>query len=90
VWFCELSAARSGGGSGLNPIGFADISGWAHVTRAAPTPWEVALIRRIDAEILPRLNSGSGRGHNMISADNIAGVDALFDRIEARANRVFG
>ncbi len=49
LWFCELDAARGGNGFGLNPLGFTEISAWAQLTRNSPQPWEIEVLRRIDA-----------------------------------------
>lgn len=88
AWFCELSAARTSNGYGADPITFGDIDAWARLTRLSPTPWEVALIRRIDSAILPRMNKPAGSGKE-ISVKDTAGVVSLFAGLKARANEAF-
>lgn len=52
AWFVELSAARSGNGFGENPIGYTEIAAWAALTGRDLTPWEVSVLRRLDAVTL--------------------------------------
>jgi hypothetical protein len=59
------------------------------LTCADPTPWEIGLIRRIDAEILPKLNGGSSKPTNEVSVSHTKGVAALFAGLKARANEKF-
>lgn len=35
-----------------NPITYPDIAAWAGLTGCAPSPWEVGVIRRMDAAML--------------------------------------
>lgn len=51
-WFGELAAARGSSGFGANPISFAELAAWAHLTDRAPTPFEISLLRRIDSAFL--------------------------------------
>jgi len=51
-WFIELDNARGGNGFGLNPISYTELLAWATMTRANPSPWEVATLKRIDALFL--------------------------------------
>jgi hypothetical protein len=82
-----LSAARSGNGFCFEPIKFSEIDAWARVTGAKPSPWEVSLLRQIDVVIVRKLNSKqSGKE---ISASDVDSVDAMFDRLEAKANKAF-
>jgi len=56
VWFWELASARQGNGFGGNPISYSEIKSWAELTRRAPNPFEVDVLRRIDAAILALMN----------------------------------
>lgn len=47
-WFGELSAARSGNGSGANPIAFSEIDAWARLTGRTPEVREVRAIMALD------------------------------------------
>lgn len=89
AWFCELSAARQSNGYSIGPISFSDIDAWSRLTRSDPTPWEVALIRRIDAAIIPVLNGRSSRPTNAVSVNNVEGVAALFAGFKAKAKEKF-
>lgn len=46
-WYNELSGTRSGG-FGPKPINHQDIMAWSHNTCSDPSPWEVAMILKID------------------------------------------
>ncbi|MFO1126375.1 MAG: hypothetical protein U1E25_14600 [Methylocystis sp.] len=83
-----MSAARSSNGFGLNPIAFIDIAAWSQLTRAAPTPWEISLILRIDRAVLPILNRPREE-QTSISVKDVDGVSALFAGMRARAAEVF-
>lgn len=54
-WFLELSAQRSSNGFGANPLTFAECAAWATLTGREPSPWEVALLMRLDAVQLSAL-----------------------------------
>jgi|GEM_PF-6506909 hypothetical protein len=47
------------------------------------------MIRRIDAEVLPKLNGGAGRSTNEVRVNHTKGVAALFAGLKARANEKF-
>lgn len=51
-WFGELSSARGGNGFALGAIAYAEIAEWARLRGVWPTPWEVGVLRRIDAAFL--------------------------------------
>lgn len=61
-WFGELSAARGSGAAGANPIGYAEIAAWSHLTGLVPTPFEVSVLRRLDAAFLTALTRKPARG----------------------------
>lgn len=45
AWFVELRAAQEA----ERPLGFADIAAWAELTGERPRPWEVRMLRALDA-----------------------------------------
>ena len=47
-WFGELSAQRSHGMTGPNPIGFAELLAWAAIRRISLTGSEVSVLLRLD------------------------------------------
>lgn len=48
AWFQELHAARSSG-MAANPISFTEIDAYCRLNQVVMTPWELGLIRQIDA-----------------------------------------
>lgn len=48
TWFLELHAARSSGMS-TNPISFTEIDAYCRLMHVAMSPWELGLIRQLDA-----------------------------------------
>lgn len=50
-WHHEISASRSVGPAGLNPISYVDIDAWARLTDRRPRPHEVQALLRIDYEV---------------------------------------
>lgn len=48
-WFWDLSAARSHGFSGPNPLSLSDIANWSRLTGEIVTREEVGILRQIDA-----------------------------------------
>lgn len=68
-WFCDLSSARGGSGFSLAPIGYVEIDAWARLTDVRPTPWEVGVLRRLDATLLRTISDArSGRAYERRSA----------------------
>lgn len=51
-WFSELHQARTGSGFAPNPITYEAIYAWSQLSGAIPTPWEVSVIKAIDAAYL--------------------------------------
>lgn len=51
-WFNELSASRSGNGYGPNPISYSELLAWARLTHRRPSPGEIAILRRLDEEVI--------------------------------------
>lgn len=47
-WFCELSAARSGNGTGPNPISYAEMAAWSELTGRPLAPRDVRAIALLD------------------------------------------
>jgi len=46
-WFLDLSRRR-GGGFGPAPITWLEFNAWAERTKSDPSPWEAAVIMRLD------------------------------------------
>lgn len=49
AWFIELRAASGSNGFGPNPVSHTEIASWAMLRRLPISPWEVGVIRRLDA-----------------------------------------
>jgi len=51
VWsaFCVLSNSRTQGFSGPNPITYEQIKSWKELTETPIAPWEVGVIKSLDA-----------------------------------------
>lgn len=47
-WFLDLNSSRQHTMEGEAPISYLEIDAWIRVTRVEVSPWEVALIRRLD------------------------------------------
>jgi hypothetical protein len=90
VWFCDLSRSWTSYGHGLNPISFSEIDAWARVMQTNPTPWEIGLIRRIDAAVLKKLMETPGKNPGEASVRDTAAVQSVFAGLKARAAEVFG
>jgi hypothetical protein len=48
-WFIDLSAARVVGEQGMQPIAYAEIFAWSELGQIRPRPWEVDVLRQLDA-----------------------------------------
>lgn len=51
-WFLELSAARGAGMSGPLGISYSELLAWSRLTGRRPAPWEVEILRALDAVFL--------------------------------------
>lgn len=73
VWeaFVDLSASRQIGMI-ANPISYADIAAYRALTLEPLSAWDVRLIKRLDAAVLPILNPK--KDGNTVSARDGAGV----------------
>jgi hypothetical protein len=92
-WFCELSGARTSNGFGLNPISFTEILAWAQLAGVAPTPWEVRLLKRLDAATLAvKASNQPVEGEPEVEADveDMEAVMAVFSSLKSRARAAFG
>lgn len=85
MWFCELSAARTGTGFGANPISFSEIEAWAKMTRSKPTPREVLLIRKLDAVSLRFINAKNS-SRKQVAATDPRGLEDMFGALNARVS----
>lgn len=74
------------------PLPPSEIMEWSRGMRIRLTPFEFALIRRLDAAVLPILNKkpDGEPGQNDVDAKDVAGVSALFVGLKARAAAKFG
>ena len=52
TWFTELHNARPRTGMGASPITYSEIAAWSSLTRVAPSPWEISVIKQIDGVFL--------------------------------------
>lgn len=59
-WFIELSNARGPGALGPAPITYPDIDAWSRLTRRAPAPWEVRVIKALDGAYLRVMGEKAG------------------------------
>ena len=50
-WFQDLNAARSSG-MAANPLSFTEIDAYCRLNRLVMSPWEIGLLRQVDAEAL--------------------------------------
>jgi hypothetical protein len=60
-WFCELDAARGSNGFGISSISHSEIRAWAELTRVSPEPWEIGVLRRLDAVRIRVANEEQGK-----------------------------
>lgn len=89
-----MSGARTSNGFGLNPLSFAEIQAWAALTGVEPTPWEVSLLKRLDAVTLANQRNDAPRSNDEpeieVTADDDLGVKSIFASLKARAKAVHG
>jgi hypothetical protein len=52
LWFADLSRGRPHTGFGPGPIPYSEILAWAALTGQRPSPWEVAVLKRLDGVYL--------------------------------------
>lgn len=56
-WFWVLSNSRgSSGFGGASPLSFSEIEAWARVCRVEPHPWEIDVLKAMDAEYMKAQN----------------------------------
>lgn len=91
-WFQALSLTRGGTGYDALALQPSEIESWARQMRIIMTPWEFALLGRLDAAVLPILNKKSDAAPGVSSVDprDGAAVSALFSGLKARAAAKFG
>ena len=56
-WFQELSAGRGVGPAGPAPLTYTDIASWAQLTGTHPSPFDVELIKELDALYLKTVST---------------------------------
>jgi hypothetical protein len=89
----ELSGTRTSNGFGPNPISFTEMQAWAILNGIAPTPWEIRLLRRLDAATLAIKASDEfvdGVPEVEADAEDMEAVMAVFASLKARAAAVYG
>ncbi|MFD2248942.1 hypothetical protein FHS82_001058 [Pseudochelatococcus lubricantis] len=60
-WFWELEKGRTGNGYGPSPFSWSDIDAWARLHGERPRPWELAILRAMDAERLRVSSDSTGK-----------------------------
>jgi hypothetical protein len=93
-WFQELAIGRSYGPAGPNPISPQDIKAWADLMQIAPRPWEVKLLRYIDAAVMKRQTEAAARAEEerqaraegLIPVRDVKGIQGMLARARARQN----
>jgi hypothetical protein len=53
-WFWELDSGR-GGDFGVKPLSFVEILAWCRLMRTRLTPYEISIIKEMDAERLKKV-----------------------------------
>lgn len=82
VWgiFLRLHAARGGGGFGPAPISYADMQAFQRVSGEPLRPFEIEMIKALDAEVLKAANNRDKPGNpSPVSSGDIS--PALFDAV---------
>lgn len=51
-WYGELAAARGSNGFGVSPISFSEIAAWSGLVGVRPTPFEIGVLRHVDACVI--------------------------------------
>jgi hypothetical protein len=78
----ELAGARTSNGFGPNAIGYGELQAWARLTGRDPSPWEVSVLRRMDAAMLSKLTKKSGKTQaSEIAPDDWEALDRALDRL---------
>lgn len=90
AWYCELAAARTSSGFGVNPITYPDIEAWARIMRIIPTPFEARVLRQVDNAILEKIAARASKKSNEISVDDKDGLTSLFAGLRKRVNAKAG
>jgi hypothetical protein len=60
LWFCDLSGGRPHTGFGPGAIPYSEITAWASLTENDPSPWDVGLLKKLDAVYLEVASSKAG------------------------------
>jgi hypothetical protein len=61
VWFLELCKGRPAGMSSPSPLPSAEIAAWAALGGFLPTPWELGVLRQLDAAFCAGGKGSHGR-----------------------------
>lgn len=81
-WFVELSASRTYGMSGPNPLSWSEIEAWARLRRWPLSDSHITILRALDRAWLEHAYAGISGGQPPASAQRItpAAFDAVFGR----------
>ncbi|WP_435532479.1 phage tail assembly chaperone [Pseudorhizobium tarimense] len=70
-WFIELHNTRQSGFS-ANPITYSEIESFCRLSGAIISPWELSVIRSIDAEVLSVINKTGGHKREAATEADVA------------------
>lgn len=81
--FLDLNAARGSNGWGPNPISFREIEAWAWLNREPVRPWELQILRAMDAAYLDNASQRASKGQQSASQPHSSAAigPALFDAV---------
>lgn len=87
IWsiFLDLNAARGSNGWGPNPISHPEIEAWSRLHREPVRPWELEILRAMDAAYLEYAMQHASKGRETASQarSSAAMSPALFDAVFA-------
>lgn len=81
-WFCELCGSRTAG-MASNPLTFMEIEAWARLTGVRPNPFEIRLLKAIDALWMSVQGEKVEEGAPPRKADGSIDYEAIEDMIMA-------
>lgn len=85
IWsiFLDLNAARGSNGWGPNPVTHHEIEAWAWLRREPVRPWELDILRAMDAAYLEHATQHASKGQQTASQQSSSRPmsPALFDAV---------
>lgn len=83
--FLDLNAARGSNGWGPNPISHSEIEAWSRLHREPVRPWELDILRAMDAAYLEHATQTASKGQQTPSQPSSSRPmsPALFDAVFA-------